>query len=67
MTPKVTLLTQFVPPEVVNYQWAPKGSYRIKQILGILKKRPNRVNMFTENGFAIYILNDYAVQLMPEI
>ena len=52
MTPKVTLLTQFVPPEGVNYQWAPKGSHRIKQILGILKKRPNRVNMFTENGFA---------------
>ena len=30
--------THLVPPEGVNYQWAPKGSYRIKQMLGIIKK-----------------------------
>ena len=59
--------THLEPPEGVNYEWAPKGSYRIEQILGMIKKLPNRFNMFTEKGFAIYVLDDYAVHLMPEI
>ena len=57
--PKVTLLPEFifkdegtrthlVPPEGVNYQWAPKGSQQIEQMLGMTKKLPNRFNMFTE-------------------
>ena len=51
--PKVDLKLEFVfkgkgtrthltPPEGVNYQWAPKGSYRIEQILDMI----NRFNMF---------------------
>ena len=50
-----------------NYQWAPKGSYRIEQILDMIKQLPNRFNMFTEKGYAIYVLDDYSVHLMPEV
>ena len=76
--PKVDLKPEFVfkgkgtqthltPPEGVNYQWAPKGSYRIEQILDMIKQLPNRFNMFTEKGYAIYVLDDYSVHLMPEV
>ena len=59
--------THLTPPEGVNYQWAPKGSYRIEQILDMIKQLPNRFNMFTEKGYAIYVLDDYSVHLMPEV
>ena len=76
--PKVDLKPEFVfkgkgtrrhltPPEGVNYQWAPKGSYRIEQILNMIKQLPNRFNKFTEKGYAIYVLDDYSVHLMPEV
>ena len=76
--PKVTLLPEFVfkgkgsrthqvPQEGANYPWAPKGLYLTEQMLGIIKKLPNRFYMFTEKGFAIYALDDYAVHLMSEI
>ena len=66
--PKVDLKPEFVfkgkgtrthltPPEGVNYQSVPKGSYRIEQILDMIKQLPNR--------FAIYVLDDYSVHLMP--
>ena len=38
--------THVTPPEGVNYQWAPRGSYRIEQILDMIKQLPNRFNMF---------------------
>ena len=28
---------------------------------------PNRFNLFTQKNFAIYVLDDYAVHLMPEV
>ena len=59
--------TQLQPPPGVTYQWAPRGSYRIEQILSMIKQLPNRFNMFTEKGFAIDVLDDYAVHLMPEV
>ena len=76
--PKVDLKPEFVfkgkvsrthltLPEGVNYQWAPKGSYRIEQILEMIKQLPNRINMITEKGYAIYVLDDYSVYLMPEL
>ena len=49
--------THLTPPEGVNYQSVPKGSYRIEQILDMIKQLPNR--------FAIYVLDDYSVHLMP--
>ena len=48
--------THLTPPKGVYYQWAPKGSYRIEQILGMIDKLPNRFNMFTEQSFATYVL-----------
>ena len=72
--PKVDLKPEFVfkgkgtrthltPPEGINYHWAPKGSYRIEQILDMI----NRFNMFTEKGYVIYVLDNYSVHLMPEV
>ena len=51
----------------VHHQWAPKGSYWIEQILGMIVKLPNRLNMFTEQFFAICVLDDYCNYLMPEV
>ena len=58
--------THLTLPKGVPYQWAPKGSYRVEQILGMIDKLPNRFNMFTEQSFAIYVLDDYSAHLMPE-
>ena len=55
------------PPKDVHYQWTPKGSYQIEQILGMIDKLPNRFNMFREQSFAKYVLDDYSVDLMPEV
>ena len=76
--PKVDLKSEFVfkgkgtrthltPPEGVNYQWAPKGSYRIEHILDMIKQLPNRYNMFTKKEYAIYVLDGYSVHLMLEV
>ena len=59
--------THLNPPDGMNVQWAPKGSYRIEQILDMVKHLPNRFNMFTEQGYAIYVLDDYLVYLIPEV
>ena len=59
--------TNLTPPKSVHYQWAPKESYRIEQILGMIDKLPNRFNMFTQQFFAIYVLDDCSVHLMPEV
>ena len=59
--------THLTPPEGVNYHWAPMGSYRIERILRMIKQLPNGFNMFTEQAFAIYVLDDYSVHLMPEV
>ena len=59
--PKVDLKPEFVfkgkgtrthltPPESISYHWASKGSYRIEQILDMIKQLPNRFNLFTEKG-----------------
>ena len=59
--------THLTPPKGVHYQWAPKGSYRIEQILSMIDNLPNRFNMLTEQSFAIYALDDYSVHVMPEV
>ena len=33
----------------------------------LIDKLRNRFNMFTEESFAIYVLDDYSVHLMPEV
>ena len=47
--------THLTPPKGVHHPWAPKGSYLIEQILGMIDKLPNRYNMFTEQSFAVYV------------
>ena len=59
--------THLTPPKGVHYQWAPKGSYRIEHVSGMIDKLPNRFNMFTEQSFVIYVLDDYSVHLMSEV
>jgi len=59
--PKLT-----TPPNI-HYQWSPKGSYRLEQLLETIKHLPNRFNIFSYANFAIYVLDDYAVHLMPEV
>ena len=51
----------------VNYPWSPSGLYRSEHMLKITKNLPNHFNPFTQKGFAIYVIDDYAVHLMPEI
>ena len=33
----------------------------------MIETLPNQFNMFTEQGFAIYVLDDHAVYIMPEV
>ena len=76
--PKVQLKPEFVfkdkgtwthltPPEGVIFCWSPKGSYRIEQILDMIDSLPNWFNMFTQQKFAIYVLDNYSVHLMPKV
>ena len=51
----------------VNYQSSPSGSYRLEHMLKTIKYLPNRFNSFTQKGFAVYVIDDYAVHFMPEI
>ena len=38
-----------------------------KEQLKTIENLPNRFSIFTQQNFAIYVLDDYAVHLMPEI
>ena len=59
--------TKVSVPDSVKYQWSPSGSYRIDQMLETISHLPNRYNPFTQKDFAIYVLDDYAVHLIPEV
>ena len=52
--------THFTPLKGVHYQWAPKESYQIEQILSMIDKLPNRFNRFTEQSFQYMYLNHYS-------
>ena len=51
----------------MHYQGAPKGSYRVEQMLKAISHLPNRFNMLTPKNYAIYVLDDYSVHLLPEV
>ena len=51
----------------VNYQWSPSGSYRLEHMIKTISNLPNHFNPFTQKNFAIYVLDYYAVHLMPEV
>ena len=64
----VVTRTHLHPPEGIKFRWAPKGSYRIEQMLGTIKNLPKRsTNLFTMKDNAIYVLDDYATHLIPEV
>ena len=58
--------TKVNAPENMHYQWAPKGSYRLEEMLKTIFYLPNRLNMFMPRNCAIYVLDDYSVYLLPE-
>ena len=52
--------------------WAEKGSYRLPQMLETISRLPDRCNpytgtRFTGEGFAIYVLDNYSIHIMPEV
>ena len=51
----------------VNFQWSPSGSYRLEHMIKTISNLPSQFNPFTQKNFAIYVLDDYAVHLMPEV
>ena len=76
--PDLTLKPEFVfkgkgtrtslhPSDGIKYNWAPKGSYRLEQMLYTISNLPNKYNIFTPKNYAIYVLDDYSVHIMPEI
>ena len=81
--PNKTYLPQFVlkgkgirvqsgnnPPEGVFVQWAEKGSYREEHMLKMINQLPNRNSPFsrqTGKGYALFILDNYSVHLMPSV
>ena len=56
-----------MPRSGTHYQWAEKDSYSLEQLLETIKHLPNQFNIFSRANFAFYVLDDYAVFLMPEI
>ena len=59
--------TSHHPPEGIKYNWAPKGSYRLEQMLYTIYNLPNRYNIFTPKYYTIYVLDNYSFHIMPEI
>lgn len=53
--------------EDIKFQWSPSGSYRLEQLLKTINNLPNLYHPFTQKDYAIYVLDDYAVHLMPEV
>ena len=59
--------TKVNAPKNMHYQWAPKGSYHLQEMLKTISHLPNRFNMFTPKKYAIYVLDDYSVHLLQEV
>ena len=79
--PKITFEPEFVfkgkgkkgtlnPPPGVQCQWSDSGSYTKVEMLKTIANLPNRSNPFTRRSgknFAFYVLDNFAVHLMPEV
>ena len=55
------------PPPGIKFKWALKGFYCLEHMLKTIQNLPNHFNLFKPKNYAIYVLNDYSVNLMPEI
>ena len=52
----------------MKVQWGDSGSYRLKHILQTIENLPNRNrNPFSKKDWAICVLDNYAIHIMPEI
>ena len=51
----------------IHYQFAPKGSHHIENMLTTIEHLPNRFNYFTHENYQIYSLDDYAVHLELQV
>ena len=59
--------TKFNVADYIKFQWSPSGSYRFGHMLKTISNLPNHYNPFTQKNYSIYVLDDYAIHLMPEI
>ena len=59
--------TKLNPPRGIKYHWAPKGSYRLEQMLATISNLPNRHHIFTMKNCCIHVLDDYSVHIMPQV
>lgn len=55
------------PPKQMHVQFAVKGSYRLENMLEMVKQLKNRHNLFSQKDYALYILDNYSVHLLPEL
>ena len=55
------------PPDDIKFNWVPKGSYGLDQMLKTISNLPNKFNIFTPKNYAVYVLDDYSVRLMLEV
>ena len=53
--------------EDIKFQWSPSGSYRLDQLLKTISNLLTCYHPFTQKDYAVYVLDDYAVHLMPEV
>ena len=59
--------TKVAALDSVKYHWSVSGFCRLDQMLKTISNLPNCYNPLTPKDFAIYVLDDYAFHLMPEI
>ena len=59
--------TKLNPPTGVFCQWAEKGSYKLEHMIKTIEHLPNRKNLITQSGYAVYVLDDYSVHCMPAV
>ena len=55
------------PPNKVKFQWAEKGSYRIKQMLEYINRLPTIPAAFYPKRRVIFTLDDYSTHFLPVI
>ena len=55
-----------IPPGVHVF-WSEKGSYRLDTTLATIALLPNNTHIYTMKNWKIYMIDDYAVHLMPEV
>ena len=59
--------TKSNPPSGIKFQWSESGSCQTDQLKQTIMNLPNRFNPFRCKDFAIYLLDNCAVHLMPEV